>query len=124
MLECRLLPAGSHRALESCPRVLVGNNRRRRNMRKQVLLTIGMLVLGIGASRCGGSSPSSPSTSGAITIAITGQNGNLSFNPNPADAGGKTVVFKNNDSITHHVQLNDGSGDTGDIAPGATSKAV
>lgn len=34
------------------------------------------------------------------------------------------VVFKNNDSTTHHIVLNDGTVDTGDIAPGATSGAV
>ena len=34
------------------------------------------------------------------------------------------VVFRNNDSIVHRVVLNDGSVDTGDIAPGATSRAV
>ena len=34
------------------------------------------------------------------------------------------VVFRNADSIVHRVQLNDGSVDTGDIAPGSTSRAV
>ena len=34
------------------------------------------------------------------------------------------VVFRNNDSVAHRVVLNDGSIDTGDIAPGATSRAV
>ncbi len=34
------------------------------------------------------------------------------------------VVFRNNDSVAHRVMLNDGSIDTGDIAPGATSRAV
>jgi len=33
-------------------------------------------------------------------------------------------VFRNDDRITHRVVLNDGSVDTGDIAPGATSRAV
>jgi len=59
-----------------------------------------------------------------LTISIVGQLGNSSFSPNPADAGGKLVVFKNNDSVTHHVVLNDGSLDVGDIAPGATSRSV
>jgi plastocyanin len=53
-----------------------------------------------------------------------GQNGTQAFSPNPASFGGQSVVFKNNDSITHRVVLNDGSVDTGDIAPGATSRAV
>jgi plastocyanin len=34
------------------------------------------------------------------------------------------VVFRNADSIVHRVVLNDGSIDTGNIAPGATSAAV
>lgn len=78
-------------------------------------------------SACGGggsSTPTTPSTSNAMTITITRQNGAQSFSPNPASAGGQMVVFRNNDSITHHVALNDGGVDTGDIAPGATSRAV
>ncbi len=80
---------------------------------------------------CGGgySSPTGPSQPGssnpnALTINVTGQNGAQSFSPNPATAGGQMVVFKNNDRIVHRVILNDGSIDTGDIAPGATSRAV
>jgi plastocyanin len=68
----------------------------------------------------GGSSPSGP-TPGALTITITRQNGAQSFSPNPASAGGQMVVFRNADSVVHRVRLNDGTIDTGDIAPGATS---
>ena len=71
----------------------------------------------------GGSSPSGP-TPGALTITITRQNGSQSFSPNPASAGGQTVVFRNADGVVHRVRLNDGSIDTGDIAPGATSAPV
>ena len=76
-------------------------------------------------SSCGGgsSTPTSP-TPNAVTITITRQNGAQSFSPNPAAAGGQTVVFRNNDSIVHRVLLNDGTIDTGNIAPGATSAAV
>jgi plastocyanin len=79
---------------------------------------------------CGGgySAPTpttpSPSDSNAITISVVRQNGAQSFSPNPASAGGQVVVFKNNDSIVHRVILNDGTLDTGDIAPGATSRAL
>jgi plastocyanin len=70
-------------------------------------------------------SPSpSPSPSNAVTITINRQAGNLSFSPNPASAGGQMVVFRNADIIIHRVQLNDLSVDTGDIAPGATSRAM
>jgi plastocyanin len=71
----------------------------------------------------GGSSPSGP-TPGALTITISRQNGAQSFSPNPASAGGQMVVFRNADSLVHRVRLNDGSIDTGDIAPGATSAPV
>jgi len=59
-----------------------------------------------------------------MTITVAGQNGAQSFSPNPASAGGQMVVFRNADSIPHRVVLNDGSVDTGDIAPGTTSRAV
>jgi len=81
----------------------------------------------VGACACGGSGGSSPPTTpspNAMTITITSQNGAQSFSPNPASAGGQMVVFKNNDKIAHRVALNDGAIDTGDIAPGATSRAV
>jgi plastocyanin len=67
-----------------------------------------------------------PVTTGTppVTITITSQNGAQSFSPNPASAGGQMVVFRNNDSVAHRVVLNDGSIDTGNINPGATSAAV
>ena len=68
--------------------------------------------------------PSSPGTPNAITITIMRQAGAQSFSPNPASAGGQMVVFRNADSIVHRVQLNDGAVDTGDIAPGATSRGI
>jgi len=79
---------------------------------------------------CGGggsSAPTSPSPSPSanpFTITVTQQNGAQSFSPNPASFGGQMVVFRNADSIVHRVVLNDGSVDTGDIAAGATSRAV
>jgi plastocyanin len=79
------------------------------------------------SSACGsdsGSSTIAPTTTGVGTINIVGQNGTQAFSPNPASFGGQMVAFKNNDSVTHRVILNDASIDTGDIAPGATSRAV
>ena len=37
---------------------------------------------------------------------------------------GDTVVFRNNDATMHHIMLDDGSADLGDVNPGATSKGV
>lgn len=78
---------------------------------------------GGGGSYSGGGSPTAPSTGSPITITISGQSGTQSFSPNPASAGGQSVVFRNNDSVAHRIVLNDGTFDTGDIAPGATSRA-
>lgn len=91
------------------------------------------------AASCGGggggsSTPTTPTPTPAppgggtatnVTITITGQGGTLAFTPNPATiAQGQMVVFKNNDTVTHHVMLDDGSVQTPDIAPGATSAPV
>ena len=89
-------------------------------MRVLAAAAAGLILAACGG---GGSSPSGP-TPGALTITISRQNGAQSFSPNPASAGGQTVVFRNADSLVHRVRLNDGSIDTGDIAPGATSAAV
>jgi plastocyanin len=94
-------------------------------MRLQGLAVVSVAVVLCGS--CGGSSsstPSSPSPAAATTITIMGSNGTQAFSPNPAGFGGQSVVFRNSDSVTHRVVLNDGSVDTGDIAPGATSRAV
>jgi plastocyanin len=84
------------------------------------------LIAGVVVGGCGGSgsTPSSPSTTAPATISIVGQNGTQAFSPNPSSFGGQMVVFRNNDSVPHRVVLNDGSIDTGNIAPGATSSAV
>jgi plastocyanin len=86
---------------------------------------------GGGGGGTGASTPTGPSSGGnggtqtTVTISITGQGGRLAFNPNPANvASGQLVVFKNNDSVTHHVILDDGSMQTADIPPGGTSAAV
>jgi plastocyanin len=89
-------------------------------------------ALGLLAASCGGgsSNPSSPSSQPpasqptTATIDIVGQNGAQAFSPNPASFGGQMVVFRNTHNVPHRVVLNDGSVDTGDIAPGATSRAV
>lgn len=79
---------------------------------------------------CGGDggpsaeSPTSPSqTAATVTVAIVASAGNSAFQPNPVRAGsGDTVIFRNNDGTLHHLVMDDGSADLGDIAPGATSR--
>jgi len=78
-------------------------------------------------SSCGGgnSNPTGPSTPNAITVTITRQNGAQSFSPNPATLpAGQMVVWRNVDGVTHRVVLNNGSLDTGDLAPGASSRPM
>jgi plastocyanin len=90
---------------------------------------LGLIVLStlVVAGCGGGHSDATPTPSPAqstFTITVTGQNGAQSFSPNPADAAGMLVVFHNADSIVHRVVLNDGTIDTGDIAPNGNSRAV
>lgn len=90
-------------------------------MAASVLFASVAAAFGCGSS---GTPVTTPTPVSTPTITIVGQNGAQSFSPNPASFGGQQVVFKNNDSVTHRVVLNDGSVDTGDIPAGATSKAV
>jgi len=92
------------------------------------LISLGIMS-GLLACGCGGGSsptpaPSTTNTTSTPTINIVGQSGTQAFSPNPATFGGQMVVFRNTHSVTHRVVFNDGSVDTGDIAPGATSRPV
>ena len=93
------------------------------------------LAIALAAGACGGDggggSPTSPSPSGgggtsaSVTVNITTTAGSQSFNPNPASmATAGTVAWTNSDGAVHRIVANDGSFDTGDISPGATSRAV
>jgi plastocyanin len=65
-----------------------------------------------------------PSTS-VVTIDVVRENGAQSFSPNPATLpAGQMVVWRNVDRVTHRVVLNNGSLDTGDLAPGASSQPM
>ena len=98
----------------------------------QRFLTMIVLLAPIlfGVYACGGytsSSPTSPTDTsappaGATIINVVRENGAQSFSPNPATVpAGQMVVWHNVDTVTHHVVLNDGALDTGNIAPGAFS---
>ncbi|SRR6266487_1946961 len=69
--------------------------------------------------------PAPAPTVSTVTVNIVSSTGNSAYKPNPVMANsGDTVVFRNNDATMHHVVLDDGSADLGDVAPGATSKGV
>jgi plastocyanin len=84
----------------------------------------------------GGGGPTNPSSGGGggggptpgsnvVTVTIKGVNGKLSFDPNPAMVqSGQVVVFRNADVVTHRVVLDNGSIDSGDIPPGASSQPM
>jgi plastocyanin len=105
-----------------------------RSMR--VFATVGAVVaLGLGVWACSGNGYSSgnsgnpntptPGVPGVVTINVVAVNGAQSFSPNPATLpAGQMVVWRNVDSITHHVVLNDRSVDTGDLAPGTSSQPM
>jgi plastocyanin len=69
--------------------------------------------------------PSAAPTPSTVTVSIVSSAGNTAYKPNPVMANsGDTVVFRNNDVTMHHIMLDDGSADLGDVNPGATSKGV
>jgi plastocyanin len=89
------------------------------------------LAVALSAAGCGSaggssytSTPTSPGAS-AVTVTITGHSGTAAFNPNPATVdGSQTVQFTNNDMVTHHIMMDDGTAQTADIPPGTTSVAI
>jgi plastocyanin len=65
----------------------------------------------------------SPAGPASVSVSIVSSIGNTAFVPNPVRANtGDTVTFRNTDSTLHHLVMDDGSADLGDIAPGATSR--
>jgi plastocyanin len=98
---------------------------------RNVILVSFVTVLGVGAAACSGSgygsAPSAatavgPLPNGIVTVNVVAINGAQSFSPNPATLPtGQKIVWHNIDSITHRVVLNDGTIDTGNLAPGASS---
>ena len=102
----------------------------------RVFATVGAVVaLGLGVWGCSGNGYSSgnsgnpiaptPGMAGVVTINVVAVNGAQSFSPNPASLpAGQMVVWHNVNNTTHRVVLNDGSLDTGDLAPGASSQPM
>lgn len=94
-------------------------------------LLVGSMAVGLAIWSCGGSggssrNPAAPTPAPATTtIDIVGERGAQSFSPNPATVSqGTTFTWRNMDNQVHRIVLNDGSLDSGDIAPGASSRAL
>jgi len=95
-----------------------------------------VLALGLGVWGCSGSSngnsgnsgnPNSPTpgTPGVVTVNVVAINGAQSFSPNPATLpAGTMIIWHNVNTVTHRVVLNDGSLDTGELTPGASSRPM
>lgn len=93
-------------------------------------------TLGLGVYGCGGAATGStysggsslpaaptPPTNAVVTIDIAEINGPNSFYPSPSMVNAnQTVVWRNSDVVTHHVVFDDGSLDTGTLAPGTLSQ--
>jgi plastocyanin len=109
-------------------------------MRVMRVTRMSVVVLAVLAVSCGGSdggggggqspaptpSPTpNPSPPPAGQVNIVGELGNQSFNPNPVPAPGTNMLVWNNaDGVVHRIVANDGSFDTGNISPGASSDAI
>lgn len=100
---------------------------------RQVCYGTALVLAGaVSLSGCGGggggapASPTAPSAGGAtVTTIIVGSVGPASYSPNPVTArAGDTVMFRNADVQRHHIVLDNGSVDFGDLAPGATSRGL
>ena len=97
-------------------------------------LTAAILVAPLlGIFGCSGYSSPSPTGSdglpaapqGAVVINVVRENGAQSFSPNPATVpAGQLVSWHNVDTTTHHVVLNDGKLDAGNLPPGKYSPAM
>jgi len=102
---------------------------------REFMMVGAVVAVGLGMWGCGGSyssgnsgnpnRPTPPSTSGVVTVNVVAIDGAQSFSPNPATLpAGQMIVWHNVDDITHRVVLNDGSVDTGNLAPGASSQPM
>ena len=95
---------------------------------RRFMAAAAVAACGLGVFGCGSYAPSmgpdgpSSAPADAVVIDIRGINGAFSFSPNPTTIPeGKTVVWHNVDGTTHHVVLDDGELDTGNVKPGAYS---
>ena len=87
------------------------------------------LLAAIWAAGCGSQQQNNPAAptpippSATFTIDIAEMNGPNSFYPSPANvATGQTVIWRNDDRVTHHVVFDTLAVDAGTTAPGTSSQ--
>jgi plastocyanin len=74
------------------------------------------------AGRPDASVPTAPTTANAVFITIVNSHGHRGYNPNPVMANvGDLITWKNTDDSRHHIVMDDGSADLGELAPGAST---
>jgi len=87
----------------------------------RLILTCGAIVA---AAACSSSSPTTPSNVSGTPVSIVSGATSLTttaYSPNPiVIAVGGTATWKNNDNVAHTASANDGTWDSGSIAPGAS----
>jgi plastocyanin len=98
------------------------------------MLSIGMfLATFVAVSACGsnganglGATPTAPTVPPRqVTVDVAEINGPYSFYPSPVMVqADQTVVWRNDDTVTHHVVFDTGSIDTGTLAPGTLSQPM
>jgi plastocyanin len=98
------------------------------------MLSIGMLLATfVAVTACGtngangpGSIPTAPTVPPRqVTVDVAEINGPYSFYPSPIMVqSDQTVVWRNFDTVTHHVVFDKGSIDTGTLAPGTLSQPM
>jgi plastocyanin len=77
----------------------------------------------------GNPTPPSPSPTGGspdVIVSVVGDNGTMSFSPDPVViSAGQKIAWRNGDSMIHTATgIAQGGFDTREIAPGATSNAL
>jgi hypothetical protein len=92
---------------------------------RSLLGFITVLAAAVSAVRCGDSTPTTAGpTPGTVTVSVVGTLGNGSYVPNPVQTNGNQVMFRNDDTAaTHHIVMDDGSADFGNLAPGTAGPA-
>jgi plastocyanin len=94
-------------------------------------LGITLAIYGAAVSACGPArdstptAPTPPAPSHIVTVDIAEINGPYSFYPSQATVQpDQVIVWRNWDTVTHHLVFDDGSIDTGTLAPGTSSQPI